>query len=103
MQKAYFTTACSISLLGALMVYENSIAARALLLIPILLIQHFSFLVFSKRYDSAMMRQWKKKEAKLVMQAPQVRPKEEAVAEAPRKAVFTGDSMGRAERISELY
>ena len=103
MQKAYFTTACSISLLGALMVYADSIAARALLLIPLLIIQHFSFLFFSKKYDSAMMLQWRKKEARMNRQASLAQPIEEAMAEEPRKAVFSGNASGRAERISELY
>jgi len=103
MQKAYFATACSISLLGALMVYADSIAARALLLIPLLLIQHFSFLVFSKRYDSAMMAQWRKKEARLGRMGMPVQPQAGIAAKEPRKASFTGNAIGRTERISELY
>jgi hypothetical protein len=103
MQKSYFATACSISLLGALMVYANSVAARALLLIPLLLIQHFSFLFFSKRYDSAMMAQWKKKEAKLMHMAAPAQPKEGIAAEKTERYAFAGNARGRTERISELY
>lgn len=85
------------------MVYENSIAARALMLIPMLLIQHFSFLFFSKEYDRAMMVQWKKREARLGRMEMEVQPQAEIAVKEARKASFTGNAIGRTERISELY
>ena len=103
--KAHFLTTCAMAVIGLLMVYQKSIGARALLLIPILVLQQITLIVFSKEYDRLMILQWKEKENKLKKEeSVQVErkntPKQQ---EKPRAFSFRKESHGRVERITDLY
>ena len=84
------------AVLGLLMVYQKSIGARALLLIPILVLQKITLIVFSKEYDQLRIMQWKEKENKLKKEEPaQVEKKSTPDQEETRTFSFRRESHGR--------
>ena len=109
-KRAHFLITLGIGLTGVSMVFQESMAARALLLVPLLVLQHIAFIFFSKEYDALMVMQWKKKESRVkeaeskIKEAEQKAPeKKEGGEEVQTRRSFTGRSRGRVQRISELY
>ena len=109
-KRAHFLTTIGIGLTGILMVFQESMAARALLLVPLLVLQHIAFIFFSKEYDALMVMQWKKKESRIKEADSKIKEGEQKVPEkkedweeVQKRRDFTGRSRGRVQRISELY